>query len=62
MRISQQKHSAVDISPDSDEDPSAAVVSVRHRLSGEEPYDLLTIELIQTDGQWKAQRIALGGA
>lgn len=58
----QASVSAVDISPDSDEDPSAAAVSVRHRLSGEEPYDLLTIELIQTDGQWKAQRIALGGA
>ena len=52
--------SAVDISPDSDEEPSTAVISVRHRLSSEEPYDTLTMELvIQRDGCWKAQRIAL---
>ena len=51
--------SAVDISPDSDEDPSAAVVTVRHRLSAEEPFDLLTIELVQTGGQWKARSIEL---
>ena len=51
--------SAVDISPDSDEDPSAAVVTVRHRLSTEEPFELLTIELVQTGGQWKAKAIGL---
>ena len=51
--------SAVDISPDSDEDPSAAVVTVRHRLSAEEPFDLLSIELVQTGGQWKAKAIGL---
>lgn len=51
--------SAVEISPDRNEDPSAAVVSVRHRLSAEEPYDMLTIALIRTGGQWKAQSIGL---
>lgn len=50
---------AVDISPDSDEAPSTAVVSVRCRLSGEEPYDTLAMELIQTGGQWKARSIEL---
>lgn len=51
--------SAMDISPDDDETPTAAVVSVRHRLSAEEPYDYLTIELSQINGQWKAQFIGL---
>lgn len=55
----QASISAVDISPNSDENPDAAVVSVRHRLSGEEPWDTLTIELVQTGGQWRARSIAL---
>lgn len=51
--------SAVDISPSDSEAPSSATVSVRHRLSTEEPYDALIIELYQIDGQWKAQSIRL---
>lgn len=51
--------SAVDISPDDGEAPAAAVVSVRHRLSAEEPCDHLKIELSRVDGQWKAQFIGL---
>lgn len=50
---------AVDISPDGDEEPTDAVVSVRHRLSAEEPYDNLTIELSRINGQWKARFIGL---
>ncbi len=51
--------SAIDISPDDGAVPTAAVVSVRHRLSAEEPYNDLIIELRRTDGQWKAQLIEL---
>ncbi|MDE7242459.1 MAG: hypothetical protein K2O18_00545 [Oscillospiraceae bacterium] len=51
--------SAVDISPDGVEDPAAAVVSVRHRLSAEEAYGYLIIELSQINGQWKARLIEL---
>ena len=51
--------SAVDISPDSGEAPSSATVSVRHRLSSEEPYDYVTMELIWQEGAWRAVFIGL---
>lgn len=51
--------SAVDISPDDGEAPASAAVSVRHRLSAEEPYVYLTIELSRIGGQWKAGFIGL---
>lgn len=44
--------SAVDYRPDNDRDPTSAVVSVRHRMSAEEPYNYLTMELVRRDGQW----------
>lgn len=45
---------SVDYAPDNDEDPSSAIVSVKHRLNLEEgeSYNYLTMELIRRDGQW----------
>lgn len=49
----------VDISTDDDRAPASAEVSVRHRVSAEEPYDYVTMELSCTDGQWRASFIGL---
>lgn len=46
---------SVDYTPDNDQDPSSATVSVKHRLNLEEgeSYNYLTMELIRQDGQWR---------
>lgn len=46
---------SVDYTPDSDQDPSSALVSVKHRLNLEEgeSYSYLTMQLIRQDGQWR---------
>lgn len=46
---------SVDCTPDNDQDPSSALVSVKHRLNLEEgeSYNYLTMKLIRRDGQWK---------
>ena len=51
---------SVDYTPDNDQDPSSATVSVKHRLNLEEgeSYNYLTMELTRQDGQW---RLALSG-
>lgn len=49
----------VDISTDDDRAPASAVVSVRHRLSAEEPMSYVTMELSRTDGRWLAGFIGL---
>lgn len=41
------------------EPPASATASVRHRLSSEEPYDYLTIELAYEAGQWRAGFVGL---
>lgn len=51
--------SAVDISPDDDAHPTSAVVSVRHRLSAEEPYDYVTMGMSYSGGRWQATYIGL---
>lgn len=51
--------SAIDIVPDDDEAPTSATITVRHRLSAEEPYDYLTMELSYTGGEWEAEFIGL---
>lgn len=45
---------SVDYTLDNDQDPSSALVSVKHRLNLEEgdSYFYLTMELIRQDGQW----------
>ena len=45
---------SVDYAPDDDQDPSSAIVSVKHRLNLEEgeSYNYLTMELIRRDGKW----------
>ena len=45
---------SVDYTPDNDQDPASAVVSVKHRLNFEEgeSYSYLTMGLIRQDGQW----------
>ena len=55
----QMSISAIDVSASDSEDPTSVTVSVRHRLSTEEPIDELIIELYRIDGQWKAQSIRL---
>lgn len=49
----------VDISTDDDRAPSSAGVSVRHRLSAEEPMDYVTMELTCADGRWLVDFIGL---
>ena len=46
---------SVDYTPDDDQEPSSAIVSVKHRLNLEEgeSYSYLTMELIRQDGQWR---------
>lgn len=46
---------SVDYAPDDDQDPSSAIVSVKHRLNLEEgeSYNYLTMELIRENGQWR---------
>lgn len=46
---------SVDYTPDNDQDPSSATVSVKHRLNLEEgeSYNYLTMELTRRDGQWQ---------
>ena len=46
---------SVDYTPDDDQEPSSAIVSVKHRLNLEEgeSYSYLTLELIRQDGQWR---------
>lgn len=51
--------SAVDIATDGGPDPASAVVSVRHRLSGEEPAGCLIMELSCQDGRWLARSVRL---
>jgi len=43
---------AVDYRPDDDQAPTSAVVSIKHRISTEDSYDYLTMELSCTDGTW----------
>lgn len=43
---------AVDYAPDDDQAPTSAVVSVKHRISTEDSYNYLTMELDYVDGQW----------
>lgn len=49
----------IDYRVDAENGYRSAVVSVKHRLSAEEPYSYLTMELIRTDGLWKAEFIGL---
>lgn len=42
-----------------DYEGDAAVISVKHRLGGEEPYSFLTMELRREDGRWRAYFIGL---
>lgn len=51
--------SAVDIAVDGGLDPASAVVSVRHRLGGEEPAGCLIMELSRQDGRWLARSVRL---
>ena len=46
---------SVDYAPDNDQDPSSAIVSVKHRLNLEEgeSYCYLTMKLIRQDNQWR---------
>lgn len=46
---------SVDYTPDNDQDPSSATVSIKHRLNLEEgeSYNYLTMELTRQDGQWR---------
>ncbi len=46
---------SVDYTPDSDRDPSSAIVSVKHRLNLEEgeSFNYLTMKLLRQDGQWR---------
>lgn len=46
---------SVDYTPNNDQDPSSATVSVKHRLNLEEgeSYNYLTMELTRQDGQWR---------
>ena len=46
--------SALDYTVDNDEDPANAVVSIKHRLSTEDSFYYLTIELTYDDGCWLA--------
>lgn len=43
---------AIDYTPDDDQSPVSAVVSVKHRISTEDSYNYLTMELDYTGGQW----------
>ncbi len=43
---------AIDYTPDDDQSPASAVVSVKHRISTEDSYNYLTMELDYTGGQW----------
>lgn len=43
---------AIDYTPDDDQSPISAVVSVKHRISTEDSYNYLTMELDYTGGQW----------
>lgn len=46
---------SVDYAPDADQDPSSAVVSVKHQLNREEGdgFNYLTMELRRRDGKWQ---------
>ena len=46
---------SVDYAPDNDQDPSSAIVSVKHRLNLEEgeSYYYLTMKLVRQDDQWR---------
>lgn len=50
---------SIDYSCSRDTMMERVTVSVKHRLDGEEPYQVLTMELAYTDGVWKASRISL---
>ena len=43
---------AIDYTVDDNDAPTAAVVSIKHRLGTEDSFNYLTIELSYTDGQW----------
>lgn len=43
---------SVDYTPDNDQEPTSATVSVKHRINIEDSFNYLTMELIRTDGKW----------
>ena len=49
----------LDFTVDDSEDPGEALVSVRLRVSTEEGYDYLYLEMIRDSGQWLLNRAGI---